>query len=65
MRIMGWSSIAIAMRYVHMSDDRVLGALAAIPAVLGGTGDKTDDTQEIALKLPQPDQALTVTVAAS
>ena len=30
MRIMGWSTIAIAMRYVHMSDDRVLGALTSI-----------------------------------
>ena len=65
MRIMGWSSIAIAMRYVHMSDDRVLGALAAIRGVLGGTGDKSGDSQEIALKSPQLDQALTVTLAAS
>src|SRR5262249_39255807 len=65
MRIMGWSSIAIAMRYVHMSDDRVLGAHASIPAVLGETGDKTGDSQEIALKSPQPDQALTVKATAS
>lgn len=65
MRIMGWSSIAIAMRYVHMSDNRVLSALASIPSVLGGTGDKTGDSQEIALELPQRDQELTVTVATS
>lgn len=49
MRIMGWSTITIAMRYVHMSDERVLGALASIPAVLSETGDKTGDSAEIAL----------------
>jgi hypothetical protein len=65
MRIMGWSSIGIAMRYAHMFDDRVLGALASIPAVFGGTGDKTGDSQEIALDSRQSDQALTVTVTAS
>ena len=65
MRIMGWSTIAIAMRYVHMSDDRVLGALASIQAVLGETGDKTGDSQEIALESPQSDQVLTGTVTAS
>ena len=49
MRIVGWSTIAIAMRYVHMSDEHVLGALASIPAVLTETGDKTGDSAEIAL----------------
>ena len=55
-----WSSIAMTMRYVHMSDDRVLGALASIPAVLDENGDKTGHSRESALELPRPDQALTV-----
>jgi hypothetical protein len=27
-KIMGWSSLSVAMRYIHPSDERVLGALS-------------------------------------
>jgi integrase len=61
MRIMGWSSIAIAMRYVHMSDDRVLGALASVPTVLSQTGDKTGDSVKTAMQSTEPERLLTET----
>jgi len=61
MRIMGWSSIAIAMRYVHMSDDRVLGALASIPDFLSETGDKTGDSGQTAMQSTESERLLTET----
>src|ERR1700724_1129907 len=37
----GWSSLSVAMRYIHPSEDRVLAAFANV-----GTGDKTGDSRE-------------------
>jgi integrase len=51
-RIMGWASISMGMRYVHTSEERVLGALAGIP-VLGQGGDKSGDSDEIVLQMPE------------
>jgi hypothetical protein len=65
MRIMGWSSIAIAMRYVHMSDDRVLGALASIPVVLSESGDKTGDSGQTSMQSTEPERLLTETSSGS
>jgi integrase len=48
-RIMGWASIQIGMRYVHMSEDRVLAALSSIPE-LSGSGDKTGDIGQTAMQ---------------
>jgi integrase len=41
-RVMGWSDVKIAMRYIHTSDDHVLAALSRIE--LSGTGDKNGDS---------------------
>ena len=43
-KIMGWSSLSVAMRYIHPSEDRVLAAFAG--PQLNGTGDKTGDSHE-------------------
>ena len=64
MRIMGWSTITIALRYVHMSDDRVLGALASIPTVLSETGDKTGDSGQTVMQSTEPEPLLTETSSA-
>ena len=51
-RIMGWASISMGMRYDHTSEERVPGALARIP-VLGQGGDKSGDSDEIVLQVPE------------
>ena len=43
-RIMGWSSLSVAMRYIHPSEDRVLAAFAE-PQLSQG-GDKSGDSAE-------------------
>jgi integrase len=43
-KIMGWSSLSVATRYIHPSEDRVLAAFAE--PQLSGTGDKTGDSHE-------------------
>jgi len=42
-KIMGWSSLAVAMRYIHPSEERVLEAFGQKPE-LSDTGDKTGDS---------------------
>jgi integrase len=41
-KIMGWSSLSVAMRYIHPGEDRVLAAFAK--PLLSGTGDKSGDS---------------------
>lgn len=45
-KIMGWSSLSVAMRYIHPSEDRVLAAFAEPQLGLGGdeTGDSAENT---------------------
>jgi hypothetical protein len=55
-KIMGWSSLAVAMRYIHPSEERVLEAFGQKPE-LSENGDKTGDSdaavaQPERLKLP-------------
>jgi len=42
-KIMGWSSLGVAMRYIHPSEDKVLEAFGQVPQ-LSETGDKTGDS---------------------
>jgi len=44
---MGWASLAVAMRYIHPSEDKVLAAFGQEPQ-LSGAGDKTGDTAPVA-----------------
>ena len=46
-KIMGWSSLAVAMRYIHPSEQRVLEAFEPGPE-LCDTGDKSGDTDSTA-----------------
>jgi hypothetical protein len=57
---MGWASITIAMRYVHMSEERVLAALSSIPA-LSETGDKTGDSGQTTMQSTESQRLLTDT----
>jgi integrase len=56
-RIMGWSSLTVAMRYIHPSGDRVLAAFEH--RELSSTGDKTGDSA------PQGDQQPVLELSAS
>jgi integrase len=63
-RIMGWASITIAMRYVHMSEERVLAALSSIPT-LSETGDKTGDSGQTTMQSTESERLLTDTASES
>lgn len=48
-KIMGWSSLSVAMAYIHPSEDRVLAAFAE-PQLSEG-GDKSGDSREIEISV--------------
>ena len=55
-KIMGWSSLAVAMRYIHPDENKVLEAFGQKPE-LHQTGDKTRDIAARVL-----DEPATITV---
>jgi len=66
-KIMGWSSLAVAMRYIHPSEERVLEAFGqeapTSAPVLSGTGDKTSDITTAAAQTEMLELTLTPTAA--
>ena len=56
-KIMGWSSLSVAMRYIHPSEDRVLEAISGLG------GHKIGHTQAKERKSQQTDQLLTAGVS--
>ena len=59
-RIAGHSSIVISARYVHPSGDAVLRAMER-QGRLSGTGDKTGDSGQVALRSTEQERLLTQT----
>jgi integrase len=61
-KIMGWSSLAVAMRYIHPSEERVLEAFGQKPE-LSETGDKTGDSATAAAQQGMLELSVTPTAA--
>jgi integrase len=61
-KIMGWSSLAVAMRYIHPSEERVLEAFGQKPE-LSETGDKTGDSATAAAQQGMLELSVTHTAA--
>jgi integrase len=61
-KIMGWSSLAVAMRYIHPSEEKVLEAFGQKPG-LNETGDKTGDIAPLVAEPPVLELSVNPTIA--
>ena len=61
-KIMAWSSLAVAMRYIPPSEERVLEAFGQKPE-LSETGDKTGDSATAATQSAMLELSVTPTSA--